>query len=187
MLKKLNSNTNNDPNLLIHRNRSKSTNSFELSEYLYHSDRHLGHSDRSLGFTLLELLLSVTIISLLAGLSLSVYRTLIKKNDLDITANSIVSSLRRAQILSQSIDGNTTWGVKAQNKSIVIFKGASFASRDTNFDEVFDISSEISISGVTEVVYAKFSGLPQITGTINLSTENDSRSITINEKGTITY
>ncbi len=110
MWKKLNS----DANLLIHANAA--------------------NSYCSAGFTLLELLLSAAIISALAGLSLPIYRTLIKKNDLDIAANTMASSLRRAQVLSQAVDGDTTWGVKAQSGSIVIFKGASYSEeRDTNF------------------------------------------------------
>ena len=139
------------------------------------------------GFTLLELLLSVAIISALAGLSLPVYRTLIAKNDLDVAATTIASSLRRAQILSQSVDGDTTWGVKAQSGSITLFKGTSFATRDTDFDELFDLSTAIAVAGVSEIVFTKFTGLPQTTGSINLSTEADGRSVTVNEQGTVNF
>lgn len=133
------------------------------------------------------MLLSVAIIGLLAGLSMPVYRTLIKKNDLDIAATTAVSSLRRAQVLSQAVDGDTTWGVKIQSGSTVLFKGASYTARDTNFDETFDVPATINMSGVTEIVFAKFTGFPQTTGVINLSTESDGRSVSINEKGTVTY
>ena len=139
------------------------------------------------GFTLLELLLSVAIISLLAGLSLPVYRTLLSKNDLDISATVTASSLRRAQTLSQAVDGDITWGVKIQSGSIVLFKGSSYAARDTTFDETFDVPTTISMSGTTEIVFAKFTGFPQTTGVINLSTESDARSVSINEKGTVSY
>lgn len=139
------------------------------------------------GFTLLELLLSVAIISLLAGLSLPVYRALLSKNDLDISATVVASSLRRAQTLSQSVDGDTTWGVKAQSGSIVLFKGAGFAARDTTFDETFEVPTTIGISGVGEIVFAKFTGFPQTTGTVTASSETDTRSVTINEKGMVSY
>jgi len=139
------------------------------------------------GFTLLEVLLSVAIISVLAGLSLPVYRTLIMKNDLDIAAATIASSLRRAQVLSQAVDGDATWGVKAQSGSIVLFKGASYAGRDPNFDEIFDMPTSISVSGTNEIVFTKLTGFPQTTGTINLSTESDARSVPINEKGAVNY
>lgn len=139
------------------------------------------------GFTLLELLLSVAVISALAGLSLPVYRTLLSKNDLDIAANSTVSSLRRGQVLSQAVDGDTTWGVKVQSGSIVLFKGASYAARDTAFDETFDVPTSIGISGTTEYVFSKLTGLPQATGTVNLSSESDARTVTLNSKGMVNY
>ena len=146
----------------------------------------------SRGFTLLELLLSVAIISLLAGLSLPVYRILISKNDLDIAAATIVQSLRRAQVLSQAVsedeDGvDILWGVKVLNDSIVIFKGTSYATRDSDFDEEFDMPATVDVGATNEVVFTKFTGFPTATGTINLTTEGDSRSIAVNEKGTITY
>lgn len=141
----------------------------------------------SAGFTLLELLLSVALISALAGLSLPVYRTLLSKNDLDIAAVSIAQSLRRAQALSQSVDGDTTWGVKTQSGSIVIFKGASYAARDTTYDEIFDVPTSIGFGGTSEIVFTKLTGLPQSTGTINLSSESDTKPVTINEKGMVNY
>lgn len=139
------------------------------------------------GFTLLELLLSIALISVLAGFSLPIYRTLIKKNDLDIAVNSIAASMRRAQILSQAVDGDISWGVKVQSGSIVVFKGASYTTRDTAYDESFDLQSSTSPSGTTEVVFAKLTGLPQSTGTTTLTSESDTRTVSINAKGMVGY
>lgn len=139
------------------------------------------------GFTLLELLLSIALISVLAGFSLPIYRTLIKKNDLDIAVNSIAASMRRAQILSQAVDGDISWGVKVQSGSIVVFKGASYTTRDTAYDESFDLQSSTNPSGTTEVVFAKLTGLPQSTGTTTLTSESDTRTVSINAKGMVGY
>ena len=139
------------------------------------------------GFTLLELLLSVAVISALAVLSPPVYRPFLKKNDLDIAAVPFAQPARRAQVLSQAVDSDTTWGVKAQSGSIVIFKGASFTSRDSSFDETFGVPTSIGVSGTTETVFTKFTGFPQAIGTMNVSTESDSRSVTINNKGMVNY
>lgn len=144
-------------------------------------------SNSGQGFTLLELLLSVAIIAALAGVSLPVYRTLLSKNDLDISAVTTAQSLRRAQILSQAVDGDMTWGVKVQSGSIVIFKGANFAARDTTFDETFSMPSTIGVAGTTEIVFAKMTGLPQSTGTVSLTSETDTKTVTINGKGTVTF
>lgn len=139
------------------------------------------------GFTLLEVLLSVAAIGILAGFSLPVFRTMLTKNDLDIATVTTAQTLRRAQVLSQAIDGDTSWGVKVQSGSITLFKGTSFAGRDSSFDEVFEVPTNVSISGISEIVYAKLTGLPQTTGNTTFSTENDTKTISINEKGMASY
>lgn len=140
------------------------------------------------GFTLLEVMLSVAIIALIAGLGTPIYQGFQVRNDLDVAANSISTSLRRAQILSQAVDGDTSWGLSIQSGEITLFRGTSYASRSAEYDEVFDLQGSITPSGVSEIVYEKFTGIPQATGTIILtSNANEIRNITINEKGTITY
>ena len=140
------------------------------------------------GFTLLEVLLSVAVIALIAGLGAPIYQSFQVRNDLDVATNTISQSLRRAQVLSQAVDGDTTWGISVQSGAIILFQGASYASRNTNFDEVFDLPGSITPSGVSEIIYEKFTGEPQNTGTVTLtSNTNEARNITINEKGNITY
>lgn len=136
----------------------------------------------------MEVLLSVALIALIAGLSIPVYQTLQVRNDLDVAATTATETLRRAQVLSQAVDGDARWGVHMQSGSITLFQGASYASRNEEFDEVFAVPTVITPSGTKEFVYAKFSGLPQTTGTLTLTSDNDeTRNITVNEKGTITY
>lgn len=141
------------------------------------------------GFTLIEVLLSAALIALVAGISAPVYQSFQIKNDLDIAQNTIGQTLRRAQILSQSVDGDVPWGVKIQTGSVVLFKGASYAVRDAGFNEIFDVPSNIIPSGLTEIIFAKFSGLPPAAGTVTLTAAqiNETRTIAINEKGTILY
>lgn len=139
------------------------------------------------GFTLLEVLLSIAMIAILTGFSIPVFRTMLTKNDLDVATTTVAQTLRRAQTQSLAVDGDTSRGVKVQSGSITLFKGTSYAARDSNFDETFDMATTIGMSGTTEIVFTRFTGLPQATGTINLSTESDSRSVSINEKGTIGF
>lgn len=143
---------------------------------------------RVTGFTLLEVLLSIAIIGILAGISMPIYQSFQVKNDLDVAVNTIVQTLRRAQLLSQAVDGDSSWGVYMQNGSITLFQGADYSSHDSNFDEVFDVPTSITFSGIQEIVFTKFSGEPQTTGIITLnSSTNETRTITINEKGMVSY
>lgn len=140
------------------------------------------------GFTLIELLLSVSVIMIIAGMSVPIYQSFQVRNDLDIAAVTIAQSLRRAQVQAQAVDSDTNWGVDIRTGSITVFKGVSYATRDTAFDELFDVPTSITPSGASEVVFAKFTGAPQTTGTITLtSNANETRAITINAKGTVDY
>lgn len=139
------------------------------------------------GFSLLEMLLSVAIIGILAGLSAPVYGNLQIKNDLDVASTTTVQTLRRAQILSCASDGDSTWGLHIESGKIILFKGSTYSGRDTSYDEIFDMSNNITPSGISDVVYSKLLCEPQTTGTITLTTASDSENITINTKGMISY
>lgn len=140
------------------------------------------------GFTLIELLLSLAVIGLVAGVALPVSRSFQVRNDLDIAATTAAQTLRRAQTLARGMDGDTSWGMRVAAGSITLFRGASYATREASLDEVFDVVSTITPSGLTEVVFLKFTGDPTITGTLTLtSSDNEVINLTINAKGTITY
>lgn len=139
------------------------------------------------GFTLVEMLLSVSIITLLVGMSVPVYATFVGRNDLEVTRQGIVESLRRAQTYARAVKGDGTWGVAVISGKAVVFKGASYAARDAAFDENIIINSTITTSGLSEVVFTKLSGAPSTTGTATLTqtTSNDSRTVSINAKGMV--
>ena len=144
-------------------------------------------SKRQQGFTLIEVLLSVALISMLVGLSLPVYRAFQTKNDLDMTAETVAFALRRAQTYSRGIKADSQWGVAVQSGTLTVFKGASYASRDTAYDETTTISADIAVSGLGEVVFAKLTAAPSATGTVTLAVNNDIKTVDINAKGVVAY
>jgi prepilin-type N-terminal cleavage/methylation domain-containing protein len=140
----------------------------------------------SQGFSMLEMLLSVGIISILAGLSLPIYLSFQTRNDLFITAESTADVLRRAQVYARGSKDDSQWGVEIQSSGVTLFKGTSFASRDTSYDETIAISS--GVSGLTEVLFAKLTGAPSTTGNITFtSNANETKTVTINAKGMVSY
>lgn len=140
------------------------------------------------GFTLIEMMLSVSLLSIIFGMTMPMYNTFAIRNDLDIAIFSIVQDLRRAQVLSQVADGDSSWGVHVSSGSILIYKGSSFITRDQQYDEVTNIPTTILVSGLNDVVFSKHTGFPQNTGTFTLtSSSNEIRNVTINQKGMVDY
>ncbi len=142
---------------------------------------------RTDGFTLVEMLLSVAIIVLLVGMSLPVFLSFQSRNDVDIGAQAVAETLRRAVVYSRAVQADGQWGVAVQSSQVTLFKGASYASRITSSDETIALPPAAALSGLSEVVFNKFSGTPLSTGTITLTTPTATRSITINAKGMVDY
>ncbi len=140
------------------------------------------------GFTMAEVTLSLSILAMIFGMTMPIYRTFTIRNDMDIAVTTLVQDFRRAQTLSQITDGDSSWGVHVATGSILIYKGQSFLLRDQTFDEITEISTSISISGLNDVYFSKQFGLPQTTGTTTFtSLNNEIRNVTINQKGMVDY
>lgn len=140
------------------------------------------------GFMLIEVLLSVALIAVLSAITIPIYQSFQVKNDLELAANTVSQTLRRAQVLAESVASDTNWGVFVGSSSITLFQGPSFLSRVTSSDEIFDLPGTIQPSGFQEFVFLKFSGEPQATGTFTLtSSGGDMRSVSVTQKGLISY
>jgi prepilin-type N-terminal cleavage/methylation domain-containing protein len=140
------------------------------------------------GFTLIEMLLSVALLAMMAGILAPVYHAFRVRNDLDVAAMTIAQNFRRAALAAEARDGASTWGVHIQPGAITLFRGTSYASRVTASDEVSELPADIAPSGLSETVFALMTGFPQSVGTVTLtSNTNETRIITINAKGAISY
>lgn len=143
---------------------------------------------RARGFTLAEVLLSVVLLSMITGMSIPFYRVYLDRNELDQTTMTLAQTMRRAQFMSIAQDGDSPWGVKVSSSSILLFKGASYLTRDQSVDESTTLLPTISFSGVSEIVFLKGSGIPSTTGTSTfISNNGEIRNVTINQKGMVDY
>lgn len=144
--------------------------------------------NKQLGFTLIEVSIVVAITAVIAGFSFQTYKLSQSKTETNLAATTVATSMRRAMAQARAVSGDTMWGVKIQNSQIVVFKGTSYASRDTASDEVYSVPSWLTFSGINEVVFNKLTGMPVSTGTVNITGPNNSSStITLNSYGSIDY
>lgn len=138
------------------------------------------------GFTLFEILLSVSLVGMISVFAIPLLQSFIFTNQLD--ENTIVTAkiLRTAQTYSQAQREDSTWGVRISTNAITLFKGTSYTSRDQSFDLLYSFTGT-TLSGPTEIIYAKRTGVPSTTSTITLTRNNKTKQITQNAKGTLTF
>lgn len=143
---------------------------------------------RAAGFTLVELMLSIVIIVLLSGITLPLYRSFLARNDLSIASQQVADTLRRAQLYARGMKEDNAWSVEVQSAAVTLFRGTNFGTRDTGFDEPVTLTGGITASGLSQVQFAKFTGLPNTTGTITLTTNvGETKAVTINAQGMVDY
>lgn len=140
------------------------------------------------GFTLIEVLLSLAVITVITGIMVPVFGYFLGRNNLDTAVSQIVGDWRRAQALSRGAEQDSNWGVYVSSTTITTFMGNSYISRNSVYDEVENLNSIASVSGLSEVVFLKATGTPMTNGTLIItSNNNESRNISINSQGTISY
>ncbi len=147
------------------------------------------------GFTLLELLLTVAIIAVLGVASTGFTARFYRQNDVVNTTERLVQSLRKAQSYSMAGKYNGTkndWGVNYSANKITLFLSDAtladpYTSRSTAFDEIWNVSSSVSLSGLSQVSFSNATGLPSTTATITISAGSTSRTVTLNSQGVVSF
>ena len=139
------------------------------------------------GFTIIELLLIIGIMSIVGTMSVSFYGRFLTQNGVANTVDQLVNTVRKAQIYSMESRKSSTvgWGVNYSSNTITMFQGATYAGRNVVLDEKFSVSPAITISGLTEIDFARLTGTPNVAPTITVSGSGISKVITVYSTGAI--
>lgn len=134
------------------------------------------------GLTLIELLLVVTIMLTLGVMSISFYSRFLTQNAIDNNTTQLAGSFRKAQIYSMMGKQNGIWGVKYGSNKITLYLSGKPA-----FDENYSVNENITISGFSDISFARITGLPIGTTpvTISIASGSNSKTITINSQGVV--
>lgn len=136
----------------------------------------------------MEVLLSMALLAVVAGLSIPVFQKLFTQTGEREVVSSVVRSMYRAKVLSEAMAEDSAWGVNVTSNQIVVYKGASFGSRDSSFDEVTNLSITAGVTGFSDISFLKGEGVPNQTGSMTISISGgDSHIITVNEYGSVSY
>jgi len=136
-------------------------------------------------FTLLEFLLVVGIMAILVMITLPLSLDFYKNQQLDSAAQEMVQILRTSQLKAMAVERDASFGIYFGNSSYTLFKGDSYVGRDVQYDEVFSLPQAVAISGIQEIVFSKYKGMPNNTGVETVSCGGKNRLIRINELGRI--
>ncbi|QQG42780.1 MAG: hypothetical protein HYW15_01005 [Candidatus Giovannonibacteria bacterium] len=129
------------------------------------------------GATLLELLLSIFVVAVIAGILVSAFGVFRESNDLRVAQNTIVGMLKDARSRAIASESNSVYGVHFETAKSVLFKGAAYNVSDPA-NETYTLSPSLQISninlagGTSDAVFSRLQGTTTSFGTITLSSKN---------------
>lgn len=137
---------------------------------------------RKTGFSLLEIVVVLAVLALILAIAMSTYLSNQQLPQLNNATQEIINILRLAQNQTIASKQNSQYGVYFDTSTLperyVLFKGSSYASRDTAFDQIYTIpvSAEfyqVNTGGANQVVFDKLTGSTENTGNISLRLTGD--------------
>ena len=147
-------------------------------------------------FTLVEILIVLSIIAILIVSTSPIFRYFQREADLSDNTEEIVSILRLARTKTLASERSSQWGIYfSVPYQYTLFQGPDYASRDDSFDELYQLTGRVEIyeidltGGGTEVVFDRILGETDQDGKISLRLEDDtskSKTISIQPSGQVT-
>lgn len=144
---------------------------------------------KSTGFSLIELILVISLVLLLATLGTSFAARFLTQNAVLNATDQLIGNFRKVQINAMMGKQNSNWGVNYASNTITLYKGNTFSTRNPVFDEKFSVNSNVSISGFSDDNFSRITGLPSNftpPQTITISGSGETKTITINSQGVAT-
>lgn len=150
--------------------------------------------NKNSGFTIIEIVLVLTILAILFGLSMLYYQTTQVRADLNAQISNFVGLTRLAQSSAEAGLNGTSHGVHLDEDRYIIFAGDIYDADDpSNYEVVLPptitIDEYVLNDGGSTVLFSPPNGSTNDYGTIVFLSEqiNQSKTITITNAGSIYY
>ena len=137
------------------------------------------------GFTLIEMLLVFAITATMALLTIPGAVNYFRRQSLDESTMTLASDLRRVRDQAMAGKNDASWGLRQFGTFYVLFEGPSYAGRDVTEDLTVNLDSGVALTGPTEMVFAKLSGVPSVSGTYKLANDLVNYNVYVDANGKI--
>lgn len=145
------------------------------------------------GFSLIEMIIVVSIFVLLVAGSVVAFSRFGEKQIIKSTVSEVLSELDEARSLTLASYDNTVYGVHIESDKITFFKGSTYSPSDPD-NNITELSEKVSISNISlfgggdDVIFQRLTGKTDQYGTLTISLVSDpteTKTITIQESGII--
>lgn len=136
--------------------------------------------------SLIEIIISIGILTVLASFSVQLSLNFFRNQQLDATSDKLTNYLRTAASESLREAGDVAHGVHLTASSFTLFRGNTYAARVTSYDESYTLPSYVTLSGPTDVIFAKYTAVPTPIGIYSLGNGVRTAQIIVNANGSIT-
>lgn len=140
------------------------------------------------GITIVEIILSISIIVLLISVILPRFSDMRNYETLKSATEDVLSVVDKARSQTLASVNSSEYGVHFETNNVIIFKGKTYSSSATD-NETIPILSPTSITtisltgGVSDIYFNRLTGSPSASGSVVLSNGSFTRTITISATG----
>lgn len=130
-------------------------------------------TDYRSGFTLIEVLVAISISLLIISVSFSVFSSFNRDRAMDVGRENIVSMLKIARSNTLASKDDDVYGIHFASSTVTLFKGSNYVSSDSNnivhtFPRFIEISVIDLIGGGSDVIFNRLTGETNQYGTTTL-------------------
>ncbi|TRZ79468.1 prepilin-type N-terminal cleavage/methylation domain-containing protein [bacterium] len=136
-------------------------------------------------FTLLEITLVIALFAIILTVAVPYGLRFFNVEQLNGTSRELLESLRLSQSQSMSQNLDSSFGVYIEQDRFILFKGENYIGRNVQYDQIYYLPEQININGLSEIVFAKLTGLPNQSGEIILTSGGRENIIYTNNQGLI--
>ncbi|KKS96738.1 hypothetical protein A3B05_00185 [Candidatus Giovannonibacteria bacterium RIFCSPLOWO2_01_FULL_43_160] len=136
------------------------------------------------GITLIELLVSISIIAVIATIFISAFSTFRENSQLSEAQSAIIGLLKDARSRTLSSQNKSNYGIHFETAKAVLFKGDIYNSADAS-NEPYFLPTAVQIgainltNGVVDTVFTRLLGTTTASGTVTISSKRTGGSFRV--------